>query len=78
MNQIFEVKAISYDPRNSYVLFQPKWQKVTYGKHTFTNSGNHIWNLLSNKIKSCTEIDKCKSLLKSWECPKCQYTMCNA
>ncbi len=29
-------------------------------------------------IKTCTDIDKFKSLLKSWEGPKCQSTMCNA
>ncbi len=78
IKQMFEVKTISYDLRNSNVLFQPKWQKVTYGKNTFKNNGTYIWNLLSNEIKTCTDIDKCKSLLKSWEGPKCQCTMCNA
>ncbi len=65
MNQMFEVKTISYDLRNANVLFQLKWQKVTYGKNTFKNYGTHIWNLLPNEIKTCTDIDKFKSLLKS-------------
>ncbi len=78
MNQMFEVKTISNDLRNSNVLFQPKWQNVTYGKNTFKNYGNNIWNLLPNEIKKCTDIDKFKSSLKSWEGPKCQCTMCNA
>ncbi len=39
MNQMFEVKTISYDLRNLNVLFQPKWQKVTYGKNTLKNYG---------------------------------------
>ncbi len=30
MNQMLEAKTISYDLINSNVLFQPKWQKVTY------------------------------------------------
>ncbi len=63
MNQIFEARTISYYLRN--VLFQPKWQKVTYGKHTFKNYESHIWYLLTNEIKSCTEINKFKSLVKS-------------
>ncbi len=67
-----------YDLRNSNILFQRKWQKVTYGKHTFKNYARHIWNLLSNEIKSCTEINKILTLLKSWEGPKCQSTMWNA
>ncbi len=62
MNQMFEVKTISYDLRNSNVLFQPKWKKVTYGKNTFKNYGTHIWNLLPNEIQTCTDIDKFKSL----------------
>ncbi len=65
MNQMFEVKIISYDLRNSNVLFQSKWQKVTYGKNTLENYETHIWNLLPNEIKTCTDIDKLKSLLKS-------------
>ncbi len=67
MIPMFEAKTISYDLRNCNVLFQPKWQKVTYGKHTFNNYGSHIWNLLPNEIKSCTEINKYKSLLKLWD-----------
>ncbi len=74
MNQMFEVKSISYDLRNANVLFQHKWQK---GKNTFKNYGTHIWNLLPNEIKTWTDTDKFKSLLKSWEGPKCQCTMCN-
>ncbi len=58
MNQMFDAKSIAYDLRNCNVLFQPKWQKVTYGKHTFKYYGSHIWNLLPNEIMSCTEIDK--------------------
>ncbi len=71
-------KTIPHDLRFSNVLFQHKWQNVTYGKPTLKNYGSHICNLMSNEIRSCTEIDKFKSLLKSWEGPKCQCTMCNA
>ncbi len=71
MNQMFEAKTISCDLRNSNVLFQLKWQNVTYGTHPFKDYGSQIWNLLPNLIKSCTETDKFKSLLKSWEGPKC-------
>ncbi len=78
MNQMFEVKTIAYDLSNSNVLFQPKWQKVTYGKNIFKHYGTHILNLLPNEIKTCTDIDKFKSLSKSCKGPKCQCTMCNA
>ncbi len=67
MNQMCEATTISYDLRNSNVLFQPKWEKVTYDKHIFKNYGSNIWNLLLNEIKSCTEIYNFKSLLMSWK-----------
>ncbi len=50
--------------KNSTGLFKTMWQKVTYGKHTFKNYVSHIYNSLPNDIKSCTEIDQFKSLLK--------------
>ncbi len=62
MNQMFEAKTISYDLK--HVLLQAKWPKVTYGKHTFTNYGSPTWNWLTDEIKSCTEINKFKSLWK--------------
>ncbi len=77
-NQMFEAKTISYDLRNSNVLFQLKCQKVTYGNHTLKMYESQIRNLLPNETKLYTVFDKFKSLLKSWEGPKCQCTMCNA
>ncbi len=55
MNQMFEAKPISYDLKN--VLFQPKLQKVIYGKHTFKNDGSHIWNLSLNEINPQSTIN---------------------
>ncbi len=65
---MIEAKSISYDLRNSNVLFQPKWQKVTYGKH--------IFKIMQNEIKLCTEIDKFISIKIMG--PKYQCAMCNA
>jgi hypothetical protein len=78
MNEMFEMKNLTYDLRDSNILFQPKFKKITYGKNTFKYYGAHIWNVLPNNIKTCTDIVKFKSLLKTWEGPKCQCVMCNA
>ena len=78
MNEMFEMKNLTYDLRDSHILFQPKFKKITYGKNTFKYYGAHIWNVLPNNIKTCTDIVKFKSLLKTWEGPKCQCVMCNA
>ncbi len=73
-----EIQNISYDLRDSNVLFQPKCSKITYGKQTFKYYGALIWNLLPNDISNSTTIDNFKLLLKVWEGPKCQCIMCNA
>ncbi len=45
------------------IIYQPKFEKVTYGKNTFKYYGSHIWNLLPNEIKETAEILSFKSLI---------------
>ncbi len=78
MNKMFDVKDVSYGLRDSQILIQPKFKKITYGKNTFKYYGTHIWNLLPNNIKICESLNTFKTLLKVWEGPKCQCNMCNA
>ncbi len=51
------IKDISYDLRDSVILFQPLFSRITYGKNTFKYYGAYIWNLLPNDIKNSTTID---------------------
>ena len=78
MKDSFHQKDINYNLRDANVLSQPKFNKITYGKNTFKYYGSHVWNLLPNEVKLCTDIESFKSLLKTWEGPKCQCNMCNA
>ena len=78
MKDMFVAKAISYDLRDSNTIFQPRFDKVTYGKNTFTYYGAHIWNILPNDVKKSTTITTFKTLLKKWEGPRCQCTMCDS
>ncbi len=77
MNKMFEMKDITYDLRDSNILCQPKFNKITYGEKNFSYYGGHIWNSLHNKIKESTSLDNFKTMLKAWEGPKCQCSMCN-
>ncbi len=77
MNKMFQMKDITYDLRDSNILCQLKFNKITYGKKTFSYSGTHIWNSLPNNIKESTSLDNFKTMLKTWEVPKCQYSMWN-
>jgi exonuclease III len=78
MKKMFKVKDISYDLRASNILWQPKFNMITYGKNTFNYYGSHIWNLLPNDLKKCTSLDNFKSLLRTWDGPHCQCMMCDA
>ncbi len=42
MNTMFQVKDITYDLRDSNILCQPKFNKITYGKKTLSFYGTHI------------------------------------
>ncbi len=77
MNKMLQVKGITYNLRDSNILVQPKFNKITYGKKTFSYYGKHIWNSLPNNIKQCTSLDNFKTMLKAWEGPKCHCSMCN-
>jgi hypothetical protein len=77
MNEMFNRKEMPYDLRDPDILVPPKFKKITYGKNTFRYHGAHIWNLLPSVVKSCTTIDNFKLMLKAWDGPKCQCSMCS-
>ncbi len=77
MNKMFQVKYITYDLRESNILCQPKFNKITYGKKTFGYYETHTWNSLPNNKKQSTSLDDFKIMLKAWEGSKCQCSMCN-
>ncbi len=68
MNKMFQVKDI---------LCQPKFNKIPYGKTTFSYYGTYIWNSLPNNIKESVSLDNFKTMLNAWEGPKYQCIMCN-
>ncbi len=77
MREMFNIKELKYSLRNSNFIYQPKFEKVTYGKNTFKYYVVHIWNLLPNEIKEAADILSFKSFIMTWEGPKCQCNMCN-
>ncbi len=77
MKEMFNIKELKYSLRDSNIIYQPKFEKVTYGENTFKYYGSHIWNLLPNEIKETADILSLKSLIMTWEGTKCQCNMCN-
>ncbi len=77
IKEMFIIKELKYSLRHSNIIYQLKFEKVTYGKNTFKYYGSHILNFLQNDIKETADILSFKSLIMTWESPKCQCNMCN-
>ncbi len=72
MKEIFNIKELKCSLRDSNIIYQPKFEKVTYGKNTFKYYGSHISNLLPNEFKESAGILPFKSSILTWEGPKCK------
>ncbi len=48
MKEMCNIKELKYPLRDSNIIYQPKYEKVTYHKNKFKYYGSHIWNLLPN------------------------------
>ncbi len=40
MKEMFNIKELKYVLRDSNIIYQPKFEKVTYGKNTFKYYGS--------------------------------------
>ncbi len=69
MHDIFKTKDLSYQLRDNYTVYQPKFKGITYGKHRFADYGSHIWNALPNQVKESTDLKVSKVFLKHGKGP---------
>ncbi len=72
MKEIFNVNETSYNLRDSRLMYLPSFNKIMYRKNTFQYYGSHLWNLLLNDIKKCMDLYTFKTLIISWDGPRCQ------
>ncbi len=77
MKEMFNVKETSYNIRDSSLMYLPSFNKLMYGKNTFKYYGSHLWNLLPTDIKKCMDLNTFKTLIMSWDWPRCQCNLCN-
>ncbi len=77
MKEMFNINELKYSLRDSNIIYQPKFDKVTYHKNTFKYYFAYVCNLVPIEIKETADILSFKSLIMIWEGPKCQCNMCN-
>ncbi len=58
-------------------MYLPSFNKIIYEKNTFKYYGSHLRNLLPTDIKKCMDLDTFKTLIISWDGPRCQCNLCN-
>lgn len=76
MNEMFIVKESSINLRDPCILIVPKFNKVMYGKKTFSYYGAHLWNLLPACYKESMNLNIFKNMISRWEGPKCTCNIC--
>ena len=54
----------------------PRVNTATYGKKSFRFEAAQVWNSLPNELRSATDIDVFRELIKTWSGPKCKCSMC--
>ncbi len=48
---MFNIKELKYSLRDSNIIYQPKFEKVTYGKNTFKYYCTHIGICYQMKLR---------------------------
>ncbi len=72
MKEMFNVKETSSNNlRDSSLMYLPSFNKIMYEKNTFKYYSSHLWNLLPADIKKCMDLDTFKTLIMSWDGPRC-------
>jgi hypothetical protein len=76
LNQLFTMKESERNLRDPSILYVPRFNKIQYGKKSFSYYGAHLWNLLPNETKMCCDLNTFKTMLRSWEGPACSCSIC--
>ena len=76
LNELFQVKECSYDLRDSCKVAIPKFNKIAYGRNSFTYYGSHLWNNLPNEFKQSVDYQTFVHMISKWEGPKCSCSLC--
>ena len=65
MEDVFELKNLTYDFRNAETLNRSNVNSVKYGTETITSLGAKIWKILPIGYKELTSLSTFKSKLKN-------------
>jgi len=76
LNELFIFKETERTLRDRLILHVPKFNKIQFGKNTFSYCGSHLCNILPNDIKRTLDINAFKMLINTWKGPACSCNIC--
>ncbi len=68
INDMFNVKEMSYSMRDDLKFILPKFKTKTYGYKSLVYAGAKLWNSLPVTFKKCTHIHVFKEMLSKLQC----------
>ena len=77
LNDMFTRKQCPYALRDSSILVRPKVNLTQYGLKSFKSYGAKIWNILPRSFKADISLNEFKTMIKSWDGPKCKCSVCD-
>ena len=77
MNNIFEVKNVFYQFRNSNLLKIPKPSSIKFGYKSISFRGAILWNNLPENIKNAENLNTFKKLIQQWDAKTCNFHICS-
>ena len=77
LNDMFTRKQYPYALRDSSILVRPKVNLTQYGLKSFKSYGAKIWNILPISFKADISLNEFKTMIKSWDGPKCKCSVCD-
>ena len=76
VQDLYSVKNISYNLRDSSRTKQPKSSTITFGLNSLKYSGSSLWNILPVSLKESCDVKVFKRLIKDWTGPSCSCRAC--
>ena len=76
VHDLYSIKSIPYDLRDSSRTQQPKTSTTTFGLNSLKYSGAALWNDLPIYLKESFDIKVFKRLIKNWNGPSCTCRAC--
>ena len=76
LNEMFIRKECPYALRDSSILMRPNVNLTQYGLKSFRSYGAKIWSHLPVSYKARISLSEFKTLIKSWDGPKCKCSVC--